>query len=127
MWPLTGGRITVSLTALQMGLSTFKVGTLVAVFAVLPMLFSVRAGRWVDRVGVQRPLIIGTALVAVGTALPFISDPGGAADRLLFDWHRLHAAPGRHPGPARPRRTHATAAQLSLMSLALAGSGFPGR
>ena len=75
---LTGGRITVSLTALQMGLSTFKVGTLVAVFAVLPMLFSVRAGRWVDRVGVQRPLVIGTALVAVGTALPFISQTQAA-------------------------------------------------
>src|SRR5690606_39524649 len=34
---LTGGRITVSLTALQLGLSTFIVGGLVAVFAVIPM------------------------------------------------------------------------------------------
>ncbi|CPI50491.1 inner membrane efflux protein [Bordetella pertussis] len=33
---LTGGRITVSLTALKLGLSTFTVGMLVAVFAVLP-------------------------------------------------------------------------------------------
>ena len=50
---LTGGRITVSLTALQMGLSTFKVGTLVAVFAVLPMLF-----------GTRRPLVDRSACSA---------------------------------------------------------------
>ena len=123
---LTGGRITVSLTALQMGLSTFKVGTLVAVFAVLPMLFSVRAGRWVDRVGVQRPLIIGTALVAVGTALPFISQTQAAlliASCSIGIGFMLHQVA---TGPARPRRTHATAAQL-LPDVAGAGRlGFSG-
>ena len=42
---LTGGRVTVSLAALQMGLSPLNVGLLVAVFAILPMLTSVHAGR----------------------------------------------------------------------------------
>src|SRR5690606_41554241 len=69
---LTGGRSTVSLTALQLGLSTFIVGCLVAVFAVIPMLMSVRAGQWIDRIGVRRPLVLGNALVVFGTALPFI-------------------------------------------------------
>src|SRR3546814_10451201 len=67
---LTGGRITVSLTALQLGLSTFVVGGLVAVFAVIPMLMSVRAGQWIDRVGVRRPVMLGHALVVTGTLLP---------------------------------------------------------
>ena len=124
---LTGGRITVSLTALQMGLSTFKVGTLVAVFAVLPMLFSVRAGRWVDRVGVQRPLIIGTALVAVGTALPFISQTQAA---LLIASCSIGIGFMLHQVATQDLLGHAEPTQrlrnFSLMSLALAGSGFSG-
>jgi len=69
---LTGGRIVVSLTALGMGLSTLTVGLLVAMFALLPMLLSVRAGRLIDRIGVGAPLRAGTALVSVGAVLPFI-------------------------------------------------------
>ena len=124
---LTGGRITVSLTALQMGLSTFKVGTLVAVFAVLPMLFSVRAGRWVDRVGIVRPLVTGTTLVAVGTALPFLSQTQFAllvASCCIGIGFMLHQVATQdllgHAEPAQRLRN------FSLMSLALAGSGFSG-
>ncbi|CAB3919709.1 hypothetical protein LMG26841_05481 [Achromobacter dolens] len=124
---LTGGRITVSLTALQMGLSTFKVGTLVAVFAVLPMLFSVRAGRWVDRVGIVRPLVIGTTLVAVGTALPFLSQTQFAllvASCCIGIGFMLHQVATQdllgHAEPTQRLRN------FSLMSLALAGSGFSG-
>ncbi|MGE8636950.1 MAG: MFS transporter, partial [Achromobacter piechaudii] len=120
-------RITVSLTALQMGLSTFKVGTLVAVFAVLPMLFSVRAGRWVDRVGIVRPLVIGTTLVAVGTALPFISQTQTAlliASCCIGIGFMLHQVATQdllgHAEPAQRLRN------FSFMSLALAGSGFSG-
>lgn len=124
---LTGGRITVSLTALQMGLSTFKVGTLVAVFAVLPMLFSVRAGRWVDRVGIVRPLVTGTTLVAVGTALPFLSQTQFAllvASCCIGIGFMLHQVATQdllgHAEPTQRLRN------FSLMSLALAGSGFSG-
>ncbi|AUA54861.1 MFS transporter [Achromobacter spanius] len=124
---LTGGRITVSLTALQMGLSTFKVGMLVAVFAVLPMLFSVRAGRWVDRVGIVRPLVIGTSLVAIGTALPFISQTQTAlliASCCIGIGFMLHQVATQdllgHAEPAQRLRN------FSFMSLALAGSGFSG-
>lgn len=124
---LTGGRITVSLTALQMGLSTFKVGTLVAVFAVLPMLFSVRAGRWVDRVGIVRPLVIGTSLVAIGTALPFISQTQAAllvASCCIGIGFMLHQVATQdllgHAEPTQRLRN------FSFMSLALAGSGFSG-
>jgi len=124
---LTGGRITVSLTALQMGLSTFTVGTLVAVFAVLPMLFSVRAGRWVDRVGIVRPLVIGTALVAFGTLLPSISQTQTAllvASCAIGIGFMLHQVATQdllgHAEPERRLRN------FSYLSLALAGSGFSG-
>lgn len=69
---LNGGRVAVSLTAISLHMSTFMVGFLVALFAVLPMLFSVYTGRWVDRIGVSRPMRIGNALIIVGAATPLI-------------------------------------------------------
>ncbi|MFZ7219752.1 MFS transporter [Bordetella hinzii] len=124
---LTGGRITVSLTALQIGLSTFKVGTLVAVFAVLPMLFSVHAGRWVDKVGIRKPLVIGTSLVTVGTALPFLSQTQIAlliASCCIGIGFMLHQVATQDLlGHAEPQQR---LRNFSWMSLALAGSGFSG-
>ncbi len=69
---LAGGRITTSLTALKLGSSTLEVGTLVAIFAVMPMLLSVHAGRWIDHVGARRPLVIGSTLLCLGALLPFL-------------------------------------------------------
>lgn len=124
---LTGGRITVSLTALQIGLSTFKVGTLVAVFAVLPMLFSVHAGRWVDKVGILRPLVIGTSLVTFGTVLPFASQTQAAllvASCCIGIGFMLHQVATQDLlGHAEPKTR---LRNFSWMSLAMAGSGFSG-
>jgi len=124
---LTGGRITVSLTALTIGLSTLEVGTLVAVFAVLPMLASVHAGRWVDRVGVLRPLVIGTALTSTGTLLPFAFQTQTAlmiaacAIGIGFMLHQV--ATQDLLGHAEPQKR---LRNFSWMSLALAASGFSG-
>ena len=43
---------------------------LLALFAILPMLLAVPAGRWSDRVGVRRPMLVGSVLLALGAALP---------------------------------------------------------
>jgi MFS family permease len=67
-----GSRMTTSLFALSLGGSAFTVGALVACFALLPMFFSVSAGRLIDRVGPRGPVMIGLALIAVGAALPFL-------------------------------------------------------
>jgi predicted MFS family arabinose efflux permease len=67
-----GCRMTTSLFALELGASAFTVGSLVACFAMLPMFFSVYAGRLIDRVGPRGPVMIGLALIAIGAALPFI-------------------------------------------------------
>ena len=45
---ISGGRVAVTLAALALGRSTFEVGILIAVFATLPMLSSVKAGRIID-------------------------------------------------------------------------------
>ncbi|GGX29249.1 MFS transporter [Pigmentiphaga litoralis] len=68
---LTGGRVTVALGSLSQGASSFTVGVLMALFALLPMLLSVHTGRWVDRIGVRRPMRVGTLLLIFGSMLPF--------------------------------------------------------
>lgn len=124
---LTGGRITVSLTALQLGLSTFIVGSLVAVFAVIPMLMSVRVGQWIDTIGVRRPIVLGNSLVVLGTLLPFVLHNqvslliSACSIGIGFMLHQVatqdvlgHAEP--------PRRLR----NFSWLSLAMAASGFSG-
>ena len=56
-----GSRIAVSLLAIHLQSSALTVGTLVAAYAVMPALLSVATGRWIDRVGLQRPFVIGSA------------------------------------------------------------------
>ena len=73
-----GSRISVTLYAIHQGASALTVGTLLALFALLPAILSVAAGRWIDRVGIVRPMQIGSIAVGVGALLPFLW-PGMAA------------------------------------------------
>jgi MFS family permease len=63
-------RMTGSLYALQNKASAFTVGVLMALFALVPMLLAVRAGRWLDAVGPWKPLALGAGLIMAGIALP---------------------------------------------------------
>lgn len=67
---LAGARVDVSLDALARGASPATVGTLVALFALLPMLSAVAIGRFSDRVGARMPMIAGSASLALSTAVP---------------------------------------------------------
>jgi len=66
-----GSRMTTSLFALWLGASEFTVGLCMSLFAALPMLLSVAAGRLIDRTGPRRPLAAAFAALACGNALPF--------------------------------------------------------
>ena len=66
-----GARMTTVLFALELGASEAAVGVLMSLFALLPMLLSVSAGRLIDRVGPRRPLAVSFAVLAVSAALPF--------------------------------------------------------
>lgn len=68
---LTGARVAVSLDALAHGASAAVVGTLVALFALLPVLLAVAVGRVADRIGVRRPMLWGSLGTAFGAFLPF--------------------------------------------------------
>jgi predicted MFS family arabinose efflux permease len=66
-----GSRITVSLSAIDQQASPFTVGLLMALYAMVPMVLAVQAGRFIDRTGVFRPLALSSAAVAAGILLPF--------------------------------------------------------
>ena len=65
-----GSRVSVTLYALFQGASALTVGLLMAMYALLPAIFSVAAGRWIDRIGVIRPIQLGSIAVGIGTVLP---------------------------------------------------------
>lgn len=66
---LAGARITTSLYALSLHASEFTIGTLIALFALFPMLLAVHAGRIIDRIGIRRPMLAGCLSIALGCLL----------------------------------------------------------
>ncbi len=68
----TSSRMTVSLYALKLQASPFTVGVLMSLYALLPMLLSVLAGRLIDRIGPRVPLLWGNGLLLAGVLLPFL-------------------------------------------------------
>src|SRR5580658_10652331 len=67
----SGSRVTVSLYAIQLKTPTVAIGSLMSLYAALPMLLAVSAGRLIDRVGVRTPLMVACAAVSAGCALPY--------------------------------------------------------
>jgi len=125
---LAGSRVIVTLDALSRGASPFTVGVLMALYALLPMLLAVAAGRFSDRVGTRRPMLIGSALTALGATLPF-AFPGlpmlfGSATLLGVGFMVFQVAAqnatGELGGPA------ARARNFSLLALGYSVSGFLG-
>ncbi len=66
-----GSRVTVSLYALHQQASPLTVGVLMSLYAVVPMLLAVAAGRLIDRVGALRPVAFASAALAAAILLPF--------------------------------------------------------
>jgi MFS family permease len=69
---LAGSRVTVSLYALSQGASPFVVGSLMGLYSFLPMWLAIGAGRLSDRVGVRRPMLVGSCGMAIGVGLPWL-------------------------------------------------------
>jgi predicted MFS family arabinose efflux permease len=67
---MRGAKILVSLAALAAGASPFEVGVLAAMFAAFPLLLAVYAGKVSDRIGVRRPILAGSAIIAFGLLVP---------------------------------------------------------
>jgi len=74
-----------------------------ALFALVPMLIAVRAGRWLDAVGPRKPLAVGAALLGAGAVMP------GAVPYAVADIAPLLVrGAGRHRLDADPSQTSST-------------------
>lgn len=128
----TGGRVTVSLYALKLGASAFTIGIALALYSALPMLFSVRAGRWIDRVGARRPMLIATALVTLGSLAPAASAtlaPVFVTAMMVGSMFMLlHIAATQAVGAhaARSAESGDRTRSFSIFSMGLSVSGFTG-
>ena len=67
-----GMRVSASLYALDLQATPFTVGVLMALYAMLPMLFAVTMGRMTDRIGARVPMLAGSVAIGSGAILPFL-------------------------------------------------------
>lgn len=72
-----GGKVVISLLALEFGASQLVIGFIAALYALMPLLLGVYSGRLADTVGMRLPLLMGAGFVAaamlvgaVGHSLP---------------------------------------------------------
>jgi len=67
-----GTRVAVALNAIRLGETPFTVGTMMALYSLLPMLFAVSIGRLTDRFGVRLPMLAGSVILAASAFIPFV-------------------------------------------------------
>jgi len=65
-------RVLMSLYAIELGASAAAIGLLIALYGLGPLLLSVQAGKVSDRVGSYRPIVLGSAGLALGLAIPYV-------------------------------------------------------
>ena len=123
-----GSRVAISLTALEMQASPFAIGLLLSFYGLLPTALSVAGGRWVDRVGMLRPMLIGTALVAAGVVAPLliwdIASLFLATVTIGLGFMAFNLAIQKAIGVVGG--LHARTASFSLLALGFSVSGFLG-
>ncbi|UOD51138.1 MFS transporter [Orrella daihaiensis] len=69
---LTGGRVSVMLNAVQLGISKVGVGILIACFAILPMFLAITAGKKIDAHGSFRAMWLASLISTIGAFVPWV-------------------------------------------------------
>jgi MFS family permease len=67
-----GSRLAVPLLAVDQGATPFVVGTVMSLYAALPAVLALPAGRLLDRLGFKPPLVFGSTGLCVALLLPFL-------------------------------------------------------
>jgi MFS family permease len=67
-----GSRLAVPLFAVDLNPSPFIVGTIVSLYAALPAVLALPAGRMTDRLGFKLPMLAGTGAVFTALMLPYL-------------------------------------------------------
>lgn len=125
---VVGCRVTTALAGVRLGLSPAVIGAIIAAFSLMPLLFSVRGGQLIDRIGVRLPMAGGALLSALGMAVcAALPHPGVLAaaacviglGNMAFNLGMQHAA-GELGGAS-----HRTA-NFNLMTMSFSVSGMCG-
>jgi MFS family permease len=66
-----GSKVVMSLLALELGASQFTIGVLASLYAVMPLMLGVYAGRLADTIGMRLPMLIGSVLTAIAMLVGF--------------------------------------------------------
>ncbi len=67
-----GSRVVASLFAIDLGANPLQIGALISFYSVFPLLLSIYSGVVSDRFGSYRPMVIGTGVLGIGLAAPFV-------------------------------------------------------
>ena len=65
-----GSKVLVSLFALELGAAQIMLGVIAAFYSLCPMLLALYAGKLTDRIGVMRPVILGSLGISLSLTLP---------------------------------------------------------
>jgi MFS family permease len=123
-----GSRVTLPLLAIHLDASPFTVGVIMSLLAALPMLFSVYAGRVIDRVGARRPMILGAGSVVAGmllaVAMPELQILFAVSALVGSGFILFHIAVNHAVGVSGQPRDRAR--NFSMLALAFSTSNFIG-
>ncbi|MBI3043935.1 MAG: MFS transporter [Betaproteobacteria bacterium] len=123
-----GCRVILSLTAIHYQASPFTVGVVMSLLTVIPMLFALRWGRYVDRIGVRGPMLAGIAAILAAMVLAwavprletlFVVSPLAGSGFFLY-----HIASGQ--AAAVIGQPQDRVRNFTLLALAYSASGFLG-
>jgi MFS family permease len=67
-----GSRLAVPLFAIDQGASAFVTGTVISLYAALPAVLALPAGRLTDRLGFRAPMLFGCCGVCIALILPYL-------------------------------------------------------
>jgi MFS family permease len=123
-----GFRVIISLTAIHFEATPFTVGVVMSLLTVVPMLFAVRWGRYVDRIGVRGPMLTGAALIlaamVLGWAVPRLETLFVASALAGSGFFLYHIAVGH--AAALIGKPEERVRNFTLLALAFSASGFLG-
>lgn len=124
-----GAKLLLALFAIDLGATPLQVGFTFALFSMLPAIFAISAGRWVDRVGVRLPLLIGCGGAGLAITVVFLA-PGlwalYACAALIGVFFMVYAVAGQSL-VGRLAETGDRTRNFSYYALAVALAGVIGR
>jgi len=125
---MNGSRLIVMLSAASMGASPGVIGILAALYGVISAFTAVHVGRWIDRVGPRKPIMLASSMVTLGAliagvfhSLPalFVAAPLLGTFNSMFQM-TTHQTVGRYGRPQdRP-------ANFATQSLGISAATFAG-